>query len=91
MRDEFYNRYLVKNALLEPVLEAFCANGTKYNLLNSAILELFEFLWRENAKGLLASAVSSPLWETAKALDVTGTFGRVLSKHEQNQACLFRM
>ena len=89
MLDDFYNRYLVKNGLLEPVLAAFCANGTRYNLLNSAALELLEFLWRENAKGLLASLVASPQWEAAKRLDATGTFARLLAKHEQNQVSCF--
>ena len=43
-KDEFFNRYIVKGCLLEPVVKAFKNNGNRYNLLNSAIIELFEFI-----------------------------------------------
>lgn len=44
LKDEFYNRYITKGNLFEPVINAFLDNGTRYNLLNSAIIELFEFI-----------------------------------------------
>ena len=44
LKDEFYNRYIVKGQLIDPVIAAFKANGQRYNLLNSAIVELFEFI-----------------------------------------------
>ena len=44
LKDDFYNRYLIKNDLFKPVIEAFVRNGNKYNLLNSAMIELFEFM-----------------------------------------------
>ena len=44
LKDEFYNRYLVKGDLLAPIVTAFQANGDKYNLLNSAMIELFDFI-----------------------------------------------
>ena len=45
LKDDFYNRYIVKCDLLKPVTDAFIANGlTKYNLFNSAVIELFEFI-----------------------------------------------
>ena len=45
LKDDFYNRYIVKCDLLKPVTDAFIANGlTKYNLFNSAVIELFEFM-----------------------------------------------
>ena len=34
----------VRERLMEPVVEAFLANGAKYNLLNSAVLELMDFI-----------------------------------------------
>lgn len=34
LQDEFYNRYLVRNNLFDPVIAAFLANGPRYNLLN---------------------------------------------------------
>lgn len=44
LKDEFYNRYIIKGNLFEPVINALLDNGTRYNLLNSAIIELFEFV-----------------------------------------------
>lgn len=44
LKDEYYNRYIVKGNLFEPVINALLDNGTRYNLLNSAIIELFEFI-----------------------------------------------
>ena len=44
MKDEFYHRYFVRGDLFKPVVSAFQTNGSKYNLLNSAMIELFEFI-----------------------------------------------
>ena len=44
MRDDFYDRYIVKGNLFKPLVDLFMANGTKYNLLNSALIELFEYI-----------------------------------------------
>jgi protein phosphatase-4 regulatory subunit 3 len=87
MRDEFYNRYIVKNSLLEPVLAAYLENGQKYNLLNSAILELLEFLRRENLRGLVAAVVESPRWEAVEKSSVAyniDTFRQLVIRHEMN-------
>lgn len=44
LKDEFYNRYIVKGNLFAPVIDAFIRNSGRYNLLDSAILEMFEFI-----------------------------------------------
>ena len=44
IKDDFYYRYIIKGSLFKPIVEAFLANGNRYNLLNSAIIELFEFI-----------------------------------------------
>lgn len=86
MRDEFYNRYLIKNSLLEPVISSFISNGPRYNLLNSAALELFEFIRKENMKGLLGAVVESPQFtELEKQVDYVETFKAMKSRHEINQ------
>lgn len=50
VQDDFYLRHLIKNNLLDPVMDAFFANGDRYNLLNSAVLEMVEFIRKENLK-----------------------------------------
>jgi protein phosphatase-4 regulatory subunit 3 len=49
-QDAFYAHQLVKNNLMEPVMAAFFANGPRYNLLNSAVLELVELITTNNVK-----------------------------------------
>ncbi|GBM92115.1 Serine/threonine-protein phosphatase 4 regulatory subunit 3 [Araneus ventricosus] len=44
MKDEFYNRYIISGNLFQPVVEAFKRNNGRYNLLDSAIVEMFEFI-----------------------------------------------
>jgi len=44
LKDEFYNRYIIKGNLFAPVIDAFIRNNGRYNLLDSAILEMFEFI-----------------------------------------------
>jgi hypothetical protein len=44
LQDEFYFRYIVKHNLFESIIGAFVANGNRYNLLNSAVLELIDFI-----------------------------------------------
>ena len=44
IKDDFYYRYIIKGNLFKPIVEVFLANGSRYNLLNSAIIELFEFI-----------------------------------------------
>ena len=44
LKDEFYNRYIVKGKLFDSIVESFNCNENRYNLLNSATVELFEFI-----------------------------------------------
>ncbi|CAM4812302.1 unnamed protein product [Rotaria magnacalcarata] len=44
LKDEQYNLTIVRNNLFAPIVDAFKANKRRYNLLNSAMIELFEFI-----------------------------------------------
>ncbi|VDN29250.1 unnamed protein product, partial [Gongylonema pulchrum] len=44
LKDEFYFRYTIRDDVMRPIVECFKRNGHRYNLLNSAIIELFEFI-----------------------------------------------
>ena len=37
-----YYSYIIDNNLLEPIVKLYISNGAKYNLINSAVIELFE-------------------------------------------------
>lgn len=44
---------IVRNNLFVPIVDAFKANKRRYNLLNSALIELFEYIRQEDMKTLL--------------------------------------
>ncbi|KAK9718188.1 Platinum sensitivity protein, variant 2 [Basidiobolus ranarum] len=48
LKDEFYNRFIVKHDLFRPIVDLFLATDGKNNLTNSACLELFEFIRKVN-------------------------------------------
>ena len=75
----------VRNNLFEPVVAAFVANGPRYNLLNSAVLELLEFIRRENMKPLIAHLCETHAAKLAQA-DYVDTFRQLQLKYEQNKA-----
>ncbi|GAX85578.1 hypothetical protein CEUSTIGMA_g12993.t1 [Chlamydomonas eustigma] len=53
VKDEFFTRYLVKHNSFEPIMTVFFENGDRYNLLNSAVLDVIDFVRRENIKVLI--------------------------------------
>lgn len=59
LKDEFYNRYLIKINAFAPVMKVFKTNGDRYNLLNSAVLELIDFVRRENVRNLIQHLVTT--------------------------------
>jgi protein phosphatase-4 regulatory subunit 3 len=44
LKDDLYIRYIVKGNLFKPVIDALMRNKGRYNLLDSAIIEMFEFI-----------------------------------------------
>ncbi|KAF0288417.1 Serine/threonine-protein phosphatase 4 regulatory subunit 3 [Amphibalanus amphitrite] len=84
LKDDNYNRHIVKNNLFAPVVEAFFNNQGRYNLLDSAVIELFEFIKTEDIKMLLAYIVET---FGDKLLDVTyvQTFRNLKQRYEQQQ------
>jgi len=84
MKDDFYNRHLTKRNLFDPIIEVFKENGPKYNLLNSAIIELFEFIRKENIKHLIQHVVEH-YGDFFKTVTYVDTFKLLVIKHEQNQ------
>jgi hypothetical protein len=53
LRDEVYHRHIRDKKLFTPIVDAFNANGHRYNLLNSSFLDLFEFIQQENIATLI--------------------------------------
>ncbi|CAL5346876.1 unnamed protein product [Camellia sinensis] len=68
--DEHLMHHIVKNNLLKPIVEAFICNGNRYNLLNSAVLELFEYIRKENQ--LMSLFHAGELEDTTQSLENSG-------------------
>ncbi|CAF1669254.1 unnamed protein product [Adineta ricciae] len=53
LKDEQYSLNIARNNLFAPIVDAFKANKRRYNLLNSALIELFEFIRHEDIRTLI--------------------------------------
>ncbi|XP_035900271.1 serine/threonine-protein phosphatase 4 regulatory subunit 3 [Anopheles stephensi] len=84
LKDEFYNRHIVKGNLFAPIVEAFIRNDSRYNLLESAILELFEFIRLEDIKSLYTYFVES-FGKFFDDVQYVQTFKTLKSKYDQQQ------
>ncbi|KAK2092505.1 Serine/threonine-protein phosphatase 4 regulatory subunit 3 [Saguinus oedipus] len=86
LKDEFYNRYITKGNLFEPVINALLDNGTRYNLLNSAVIELFEFIRveTEDIKSLTAHIVEN-FYKALESIEYVQTFKGLKTKYEQEK------
>lgn len=70
--------------LFRPVLEIVLETMPRDNLLNSACLEFFEFIKRENIKVLIIHIVEN-YREELERIDYVDTFRELILKYEQNQ------
>ncbi|XP_003416056.1 serine/threonine-protein phosphatase 4 regulatory subunit 3B-like [Loxodonta africana] len=83
-KDELYNCYIIKGNLFEPVINALLNNGTRYNMLNSAVIELFEYIRVENIKSLVAHIVEK-FYKAVESIEYVQTFKGLKIKYEQEK------
>lgn len=79
-----FSRYIVKGNLFAPVVEAFIRNNGRYNLLESAILELFEFIKLEDIK-ILCTYVVENFGKIFDEIQYVQTFKNLRNKYDQHQ------
>ncbi|KAL3162589.1 hypothetical protein ABBQ38_008638 [Trebouxia sp. C0009 RCD-2024] len=84
MKDEFYYRNITKENLFEPVFSVFLENGPRYNMLNSSVLELVDFIRKENIKTLVEHIVDQHI-ERLQGIEYVQTFKELKNKYEQNK------
>ncbi|KAJ8560458.1 hypothetical protein K7X08_022318 [Anisodus acutangulus] len=84
--DEHLMNYIAKHNLLKPVVDVFVANGDRYNLLNSAVLELFEHIHKDNLKILLKYLVDS-FWDELVKFEKLTSIHSLKMKYEQSLDC----
>ncbi|XP_023548083.1 serine/threonine-protein phosphatase 4 regulatory subunit 3-like isoform X1 [Cucurbita pepo subsp. pepo] len=74
--------HFIRNNLLKPIIDAFVANGNRYNLLNSAVLDLFEYIFKENLKSLVKYIVDS-FWNQLVQFEYLTSIQSLKVKYEQ--------
>jgi len=84
LKDEFYNRYIIKGNLFAPVIDAFVMNNGRYNLLDSAILEMFEHIKLEDIKSLCTHVVEH-FGPTLDKITYVQTFKALKLRYDQHQ------
>lgn len=84
LKDEFYNRYIMKGNLFAPVIDALVKNNGRYNMMDSAICEMFDHIRQEDIKSLSSHVVENYGQIVDKVLYVN-TFKQLRQKYEQQQ------
>lgn len=72
----------IQHDLFTPVVDALFKNGSRYNLLNSSILELFKYIHDENIKPLLEHT-QEQFGERLKDIKYTDIFEKIQTKVQQ--------
>lgn len=85
LQDEFHNRHLMSHNLFKPILDLVYETMPRDNLLNSACLELFEYIKRESVKGLIVHLVEG-YRERLMGIGYVNTFQALVLKYDQMQA-----
>jgi len=81
--DETHNRQIIAHELFEPILKILFDTMPRDNLLNSACLELFEFIRRENIKMIVQHLVET-YRERLQTITYVDTFQNLILKYDQN-------
>ncbi|XP_073918966.1 serine/threonine-protein phosphatase 4 regulatory subunit 3B-like isoform X3 [Castor canadensis] len=84
LKDELYNCYIIKENLFETVVNTFLLNGTRYNMLNSAIIDIFEYIRVENIKPLVAHIVEK-FYKAFESIEYVQTFKGLKIKYEEEK------
>jgi protein phosphatase-4 regulatory subunit 3 len=82
--DEAHNRQIIQHQLFEPILKILFDTMPRDNLLNSACLELFEFIKRENIKMVVLHLVET-YREKLQEITYVDTFQNLILRYDQMQ------
>ena len=81
--DETHNRQIIQHELFDPILKILFDTMPRDNLLNSACLELFEFIRRENIKMIVQHLVEK-YRDKLQGITYVDTFQNLILKYDQN-------
>ena len=73
--------------LFDPIIKLFEENGAQYNLINSAIIDLFNFLVQNDKFTLIEHCVTK-YRHIMQEITYVDTFRKLITKHEAHQEFL---
>ncbi|KAF2125983.1 DUF625-domain-containing protein [Dothidotthia symphoricarpi CBS 119687] len=82
LHDETHNRQIIQHQVFDPILKILFDTMPRDNLLNSACLELFEFIKRENIKMIVQHMVET-YRERLQGITYVDTFQNIILRYEQ--------
>ena len=79
-----YIQYVVECNLVQPIVEALMRTGSRYNLFNSACLELFDFVAGADEPGTLSMLqhIIERHWDELKHVKYVNTFKHMRAKYD---------
>ncbi|KAI7896594.1 component of IIS longevity pathway SMK-1-domain-containing protein [Mucor mucedo] len=83
LSDEFYNRNLIKHNIFEPTIRVLLDTDGRDCLLNSACLELLEFIRKENIKPLIDHLINQ-FGSVLDTITYISTCQQLRDKYEEN-------
>lgn len=83
LKDAHYLDYVKHRRVLNQVVECFRSNGPRNNALNSALIELFEFMRTEEIRSLMELTIDEHWEETFSGVDYVQTFRQMKIRVEQ--------
>lgn len=87
VNDVYYNRHIAKHDLFSGVMQLLVRHKHRNNLINSAIVELFEHMRGTNMKELLKYTVEK-YRSVFESITYVQTFNGIIIRYEQNQDAL---
>lgn len=84
LQDEFYFQQVTNNHIFGPILDIVIENGSRDNLLNSACLEIFEFVRREGIKPVIEHVVQN-YRETLESITFVDIFQDLVRRYDYLQ------
>ncbi|KAJ1969013.1 Platinum sensitivity protein [Dispira parvispora] len=85
LNDNFVNRYLLRRGVLKPIVTLFEQHKHRYNLINSACLEFFDFITSKNLKLLVTYFVQHHKEALTKDVHYSNIPSQLVQKYEVNQ------
>uniref|UniRef100_A0A1I7T8A2 SMK-1 domain-containing protein n=1 Tax=Caenorhabditis tropicalis TaxID=1561998 RepID=A0A1I7T8A2_9PELO len=84
VKDDKYIRYIVRERVIDPVMECFRKNGNRYNIINSAVLHLFDFVKSEDVRPLIKYVVENHS-EVVDSVNYVKTFKEIKIRYDQHR------